>query len=69
LSWLAALRVRQWTKNLLVFGGLIFAGEFDNPQALRIAIIVFLAFCCVSSAGYLVNDLVDRMDVAKHPVK
>jgi 4-hydroxybenzoate polyprenyltransferase len=69
LSWLAALRVRQWTKNLLVFGGLIFAGEFDNPQALRIAIIVFLAFCCVSSAGYLVNDLVDRKDDAKHPEK
>jgi len=69
LNWLAALRVRQWTKNLLVFGGLIFAGEFDKPEAIRIAVIVFFAFCCVSSAGYLVNDLIDRTDDAKHPEK
>lgn len=69
MNWLAALRVRQWTKNLLVFGGLIFAGEFDKPEAVRIAVIVFIAFCCVSSAGYLVNDLIDRNDDAKHPEK
>jgi 4-hydroxybenzoate polyprenyltransferase len=69
VSWLAALRVRQWTKNLLVFGGLIFAGKFDEPWAVKIALIVFVAFCCVSSAGYLVNDVVDREDDARHPEK
>src|SRR5687768_12575924 len=69
MTWLAALRVRQWTKNLLVFGGLIFAGKFDEADAVRIAIIVFIAFCCVSSAGYLFNDVVDRQDDAQHPEK
>jgi len=69
LNWLAALRVRQWTKNLLVFGGLIFAGAFNNPESVRIAIIAFIAFCCVSSAGYLINDIVDRKDDSKHPEK
>lgn len=69
MTWLAALRVRQWTKNLLVFGGLIFAGKFAEPDAVRVAVIVFIAFCCVSSAGYLFNDVVDRKDDANHPEK
>ncbi|MEO7453250.1 MAG: decaprenyl-phosphate phosphoribosyltransferase [Fimbriimonadales bacterium] len=69
MNWLSALRVRQWTKNFLVFGGLIFAGKFDETGAVRVAIIVFIAFCCVSSAGYLFNDVVDREDDAKHPEK
>ena len=69
MKWLAALRVRQWTKNLLVFGGLIFAGRFDEPNAVRIAFIAFAAFCCISSAGYLFNDIVDRKDDAEHPEK
>jgi 4-hydroxybenzoate polyprenyltransferase len=69
VNWLAALRVRQWTKNFLVFGGLIFAGRFDEPAAIRIALIVFAAFCCISSAGYLFNDIVDRRDDAQHPEK
>lgn len=69
MKWLAALRVRQWTKNFLVFGGVIFAGAFTNVDAVRIAVIAFVAFCCVSSAGYLVNDIFDRHDDSKHPEK
>ncbi|MDQ2985459.1 MAG: decaprenyl-phosphate phosphoribosyltransferase [Armatimonadota bacterium] len=69
MNWLSALRVRQWTKNFLVFGGLIFAGKFNEPEAVKIAFVVFAAFCCISSAGYLVNDVVDREDDAKHPEK
>ena len=69
MTWLAALRVRQWTKNLLVFGGLIFAGKFTDANAVQIAVIVFIAFCCVSSAGYLFNDVMDRKDDANHPEK
>ena len=69
MTWLAALRVRQWTKNFLVFGGLIFAGKFDESGAVFTAFVVFAAFCCVSSAGYLFNDVVDRKDDAQHPEK
>lgn len=69
MTWFAALRVRQWTKNLLVFGGLIFAGQFTESEPVKVALLVFAAFCLVSSAGYLVNDVLDRSDDAKHPEK
>ncbi|GIV02804.1 MAG: decaprenyl-phosphate phosphoribosyltransferase [Fimbriimonadales bacterium] len=66
---LSALRPRQWTKNLLVFAGLIFSGRFSDPESVRIAVLTFAAFCLVSSAGYLVNDVVDRELDRQHPEK
>lgn len=69
MDWIALTRPRQWTKNLLVFAGLIFSGRFDQLDALLIAILTFIAFCCVSSAGYVWNDVLDRREDAGHPEK
>jgi 4-hydroxybenzoate polyprenyltransferase len=69
--WLAlgALRPRQWSKNLLVFAGLLFAGRLlDLPAAARAA-LAFAAFCLVAGAHYIVNDIADRQQDRHHPVK
>lgn len=52
-------RVRQWTKNVLCFAGVIFGGRYGDPQAWKTASLVFLAFCLASSAVYVANDLHD----------
>jgi 4-hydroxybenzoate polyprenyltransferase len=64
-----ALRPQEWIKNLLVFAGLLFSGKFDQGAAVADATVAFLAFCAISSAGYLFNDLRDREHDARHPEK
>jgi 4-hydroxybenzoate polyprenyltransferase len=65
----AGLRPRQWSKNLLLFAGLVFAGEFGDLGQWGRALAVFAAYCAASSAAYLVNDVRDAADDRRHPVK
>lgn len=69
IALLIAMRPRQWTKNLLVFAGLIFAGKFGDPGAVWLVTALFAAFCLVSTAGYLLNDIIDRAGDVNHPEK
>ena len=55
----SALRVRQWTKNLLLFAGLVFAAKLGDPVRWGDAWLAFAAYCAASSAAYLVNDVRD----------
>ncbi len=64
-----ALRPQEWIKNLLVFAGLLFSGALDQGSAILDATIAFAAFCAISSAGYLFNDLRDREHDRRHPDK
>jgi 4-hydroxybenzoate polyprenyltransferase len=64
-----ALRPRQWLKNLLVFAGLVFATTLGDAGRWLEALAAFGAYCAISSAAYLVNDLRDREDDRLHPVK
>jgi 4-hydroxybenzoate polyprenyltransferase len=63
------MRPRQWTKNLLLFAALLFAGRILDPQALLTACLAFVAFCLASSSVYVVNDVVDAERDRLHPVK
>ena len=67
---LAALRPKQWIKNLFVFGPLLFAGkmmeQFDQDLQ---AFAAFALFCMASSAVYLLNDLRDVEADRLHPLK
>jgi 4-hydroxybenzoate polyprenyltransferase len=56
---LVAMRPQEWVKNLLVFAGLVFSRQFDEAEPLAAAVLTFAAFCAISSAGYLLNDLRD----------
>ncbi len=66
---IVALRPQEWVKNLLVFAGLLFSGQFDEPEAILAATVTFLAFCAVASAGYLINDAHDIEEDRQHPKK
>ncbi len=66
---LALMRVKQWTKNLFVFVGLIFAHRIHESELVARVVMATIAFCLVSSAVYVLNDLVDQDRDRKHPTK
>ncbi|MDQ6836398.1 MAG: decaprenyl-phosphate phosphoribosyltransferase [Actinomycetota bacterium] len=68
-AWTRAIRVRQWPKNLLVFGAPAAAGALGRPGVLAAAALAALAFCLLSSGAYLLNDLHDAPEDRRHPVK
>jgi len=71
---LVSTRPNQWTKNLLVFAGLLFGNAsigrrlFDPPSLAR-AVAAFAVFCALSSTVYLINDVLDRDSDRRHPLK
>jgi 4-hydroxybenzoate polyprenyltransferase len=65
----AALRPRQWSKNLLLFAGLVFAAKLGDATRWLEALVAFAAYCAASSAAYLVNDIRDAANDRQHPVK
>src|SRR5438270_410659 len=69
LNLLRSLRPRQWTKNLFVFGALVFAQRLGDRPSLVRAVIAFFVFCALSGAVYLVNDVLDREQDRRHPLK
>ena len=66
---IASLRPQEWVKNVLVFAGIVFSRSFDEPGAVADVLVTFVAFCAVSSAGYLFNDLRDVEHDRRHPDK
>jgi 4-hydroxybenzoate polyprenyltransferase len=66
---LISLRPKQWAKNFLVFAGLIFGGQLFHRSSLFRALAAFIAFCVLSSAVYLINDVIDRPADRRHPFK
>jgi 4-hydroxybenzoate polyprenyltransferase len=68
-TWLRALRVHQWMKNLLLFVPLLTAFSFLDVRKLTHTIVAFLAFSLAASATYVVNDLWDLESDRIHPRK
>ena len=66
---LVALRPRQWTKNLLLFAGIVFAAKLGDAWRWADALAAFAGYCAASSAAYLVNDVRDAPFDRAHPVK
>jgi decaprenyl-phosphate phosphoribosyltransferase len=69
VALLVAMRPRQWLKNLLVFAAPLAAGSLLEPDVLRPSLIAFVAFCLMSSATYLINDIRDVEADRAHPTK
>lgn len=65
---LEALRPHQWLKNLLVFVPLV-PDLITDGKSFVLCLVSFAAMCCVASAGYVVNDLIDLADDRTHPRK
>jgi 4-hydroxybenzoate polyprenyltransferase len=66
---LEAMRPRQWSKNVFVFAGVVFAGRLFDPRSDLRVLAVFAVFCAASSSVYLANDVADRVSDAHHPFK
>lgn len=63
------LRPAQWLKNVMLFFPPFLAGQMLLPGIVTRGMIPFCAFCMVSSAGYIFNDLFDRDRDIHHPQK
>jgi decaprenyl-phosphate phosphoribosyltransferase len=66
---LKAARPHQWVKNLFVAAPLVFARRMYDPDAVGRSLLAVLCFCLLSSAVYLINDIVDVEKDRAHPLK
>ena len=53
------LRPRQWTKNLIAFAPILFAGRMLDGDALLHASMCVVALCLISGSVYVFNDIID----------
>lgn len=63
------MRPRQWLKNLSLYAPLVFWGELFRPDGFVKVTKAAILFSMVSSAVYLVNDVVDAPRDRRHPFK
>ena len=63
------LRPKQWTKNLLLFAGVLFSQHLTDPQLLLRAAAGFVAFSLLAGSIYMLNDLKDLEVDRRHTVK
>lgn len=64
-----SLRPKQWTKNLIIFAGILFAQRIFDVAMLLKVLLAFGVFCLLSGAVYIINDLVDLDHDKSHPSK
>lgn len=66
---LRLLRPRQWVKNLAIYAALLFSRQLFDPISFINVTIGFIAFCSISSAIYVINDILDVDKDRRHPFK
>jgi 4-hydroxybenzoate polyprenyltransferase len=64
-----SMRPEQWTKNLILFGGLLFGQRLFDLHSVLYASAAFGVFCALSGVVYLLNDVADRDADRRHPLK
>ncbi|MFN7591290.1 MAG: decaprenyl-phosphate phosphoribosyltransferase [Planctomycetota bacterium] len=64
-----AMRPHQWVKNLLVLVPLLFTPKALELSAWGEALLAFASFCFAASTIYLLNDIKDKEEDARHPKK
>lgn len=69
MIYLKLLRPKDWAKNLFLYIPLFFAGEIFNWTKVFHVLEGFIAFCCIASSIYIINDYADKEDDKKHPEK
>ena len=56
---IALLRPQQWYKNIVIFAAVFFSREALSLADLSLSLAGFACLCLISSAGYIVNDIID----------
>ncbi len=68
-SLLKLLRPKQWIKNFFVFAAIVFGGQLLDAGPFTKTLFAFMIFCAVSSAIYIINDILDIKKDRLHPFK
>lgn len=68
-QYIQLLRPLQWLKNIFVFAPIFFSNNLLKGEYLWPTLIVFVAFCLISSSIYCFNDLKDVESDRQHPKK
>jgi 4-hydroxybenzoate polyprenyltransferase len=68
-TWLRAVRLHQWVKNVLVFIPLLTSHRLRDLEAIKNVSLLFLAFSTCASAIYIINDLLDLPSDRAHATK
>jgi 4-hydroxybenzoate polyprenyltransferase len=63
------MRPRQWIKNIAIFAAITFSGSLFDWTSFQKALLGFVAFCSLSSASYIINDIFDIKKDRLHPFK
>jgi len=63
------MRPHQWIKNGFLFVGIVFGHGWKDRELVAEVLALFAAFCLVSSAVYVLNDIADRKADRLHPTK
>lgn len=68
-EYLKLLRIKHYIKNILIFVPMFFGGAIFDKDKVFYGGLGFIAFCMISSAIYVLNDLRDIEKDRKHPTK
>ena len=66
---LQTMRLKQWSKNIFIFGALVFDKKLFVLDHLFRTLAAFAMFCLLSSVVYIINDVGDIEKDRQHPVK
>lgn len=69
LGLIKTMRPRQWTKNAIIYAGLVFDGQFFVLDSFFRVTIAFGLLCLITGAVYIINDLMDVESDRQHPKK
>ncbi|MFT3700848.1 MAG: decaprenyl-phosphate phosphoribosyltransferase [Agriterribacter sp.] len=69
MIYLKLLRPKDWAKNLFLYIPLFFSGEISDVSKIVQGFYGFIAFCCIASSIYIINDYGDIEDDRRHPEK
>jgi len=66
---LQTMRLKQWSKNIFIFGALVFDKKLFVLDHLFRTLAAFAMFCLLSSVVYIINDVGDIEKDRQHPAK
>src|SRR5690554_981069 len=69
VTYIKAIRVHQWVKNVLLFVPVLTAHQWQNPEIIFLLMAGFFSFSLAASSVYVLNDLLDLTSDRQHPSK
>ncbi|MFX0133343.1 MAG: decaprenyl-phosphate phosphoribosyltransferase [Candidatus Hodarchaeota archaeon] len=69
IALIESMRPKQWSKNLLLFVGIIFSQNILQLPLVLKSVAAFGLFCIISGSIYILNDLADIESDRAHPLK